>query len=134
MFVLHAHITIVPGAETAFEALAQRLTVATLRSEAGVRRYEYFRLATPRHYLTVLAFDDHEAFIEHQASEHHEVLAGAMTAMIESISLDRVDPLPVEPSAEPGSLDSVEPAVLEARRVRYRTRYPFPGADWWSAT
>jgi quinol monooxygenase YgiN len=134
MFVLHAHITIVPGAEAAFEDLAQRLTVATLQSEAGVRRYQYFRLSSPRHYLTVLAFDDHEAFIEHQASEHHEVLAGAMTTMIESISLERVDPLPIEASAEPGSLDPVDSAVLEARRVRYRNRYPFPGAEWWSAT
>jgi quinol monooxygenase YgiN len=131
MFVLHAHITVVPGAEAAFEALAQRLAVATLRSETGVRRYEYFRLGTPRHYLTVLAFDDHEAFIEHQASEHHVVLAGAMTTLMESISLERLDPMSVDASAEPGSLHPVDDAVLEARRVRYRSRHPFPAAGWW---
>ena len=48
MIVLHAHITVVPGAEAAFEAVARRLVVATRRAEPGVRRYEYYRLTEPR--------------------------------------------------------------------------------------
>ena len=131
MFVLHAHITVVPGAEAAFEDLARQLSVATHRLEAGVRCYEYMRLAEPRRYLTVLAFDDYEAFIEHQASEHHVVLAGAMVDMMESISLERVDPLLTDTAAEVVSLDTVDDEVLEQRRAHYRRRHPFPAATWW---
>jgi quinol monooxygenase YgiN len=131
MIVLHANITVVAGGEAAFEALARRLIVATLRAEPGVRRYEYFRLAEPRHYLTVLAFDGHEAFIEHQASEHHVALTNEMRDLFEDISLERVDPVDVTAADDPGALASVGADVLEQRRVRYRARYPFPAADWW---
>ena len=131
MFVLHAHVTIVPGGEAAFEALARRLVVATLRAEPGVRRYEYFRLAEPRQYLTVLAFEDHAAFIEHQASEHHVALTDAMKPLMEHISLERLDPIAPGPSDEPGAIAEVPSDVLEDRRERYRARYPFPVASWW---
>jgi quinol monooxygenase YgiN len=133
MFVLHAHITVVAGGEAAFEALARQLIVATLRDEPGVRRYEYLRLTEPRQYLTVLAFDDHAAFIEHQASEHHESLTTEMRPLMEHISLEHVDPIEPDPANDPGAIPAVPADVLDARRDRYRVRYPFPAPAWWSA-
>jgi quinol monooxygenase YgiN len=134
MFVLHALVTIVPGGEAAYEALARQLIVATLRAEPGVRRYEYFRLTEPRQYLTVLSFDDHAAFIEHQASEHHVALTNAMKPLMEHISLERLDPIEAGATDDPGVIATVGADVLDERRQRYSARYPFPSPGWWSTT
>jgi quinol monooxygenase YgiN len=131
MFVLHAHVVVVSGGEAAFEALARRLVVATRRAEPGLRRYEYLRLHEPRHYLTVLAFEDHAAFIEHQASEHHVALTAEMKPLMEHISLQRVEPFEPGPGDDPGAILEVPAHELEERRARYRARYPFPAPEWW---
>ena len=95
MVVIHVHITVVAGRERAFEAAARELAAATLEREPGIRRYEYTRLSEPSTYQAVLAFDDYDSFIEHQASQHHHVIAGGdMRDMIASIRLERVDPVP----------------------------------------
>ena len=141
MVVLLAHITVIAGRESAFEVAARELAAATLEREHGIRRYEYIRLSEPANYQATLAFDDYDAFIEHQASEHHHVIAGAMRELIAEIRLERVDPvlgcspLATEPDEDDGSeRRSIEPAdeeVLAARREHYRARYPLDGAAWW---
>ncbi len=155
MVVVLAHITVIVGCEAAFEVAARELAAATLEREHGIRRYEYVRLSEPASYQATLAFDDYDAFIEHQASEHHHVLAGAMRELIAEIRLERVDPVvgcsplateTTEPDEGPGSEGpgsgrsggsaprSIEPAdheVLAARREHYRARYPMNGAAWW---
>ena len=126
-----------------FEQVARQLAAATLEREPGIRRYEYLRMPGPGCYQATLAFDDYDAFIEHQASQHHFVLAGAMKDMIATIGLQRVDPVPGcselspvgrAPAAdEPGALGSVDDAELDARREHYRERYPLDSATWWGA-
>ena len=59
------------------------------------------------HITAVLGFDDYDAFIEHQASQHHHVIARA-----------------IEP---------VDAAVLSSRSDQYRERYPLTPAAWWGA-
>lgn len=143
MVVVLAHITVVPGREAMFEQVARQLAAATIASEPGIRRYEYLRMPGPGCYQATLAFDDYDAFIEHQASQHHFVLAGAMKDMIATIGLERVDPVPgcselsavdhAEAAGEPVTLVSVDDAVLDARREHYRERYPLDPATWWGA-
>jgi quinol monooxygenase YgiN len=143
MVVVLAHITVVAGREATFEQLACQLTSATLALEPGVRRYEYVRMAEAGWYQATLAFEDYDAFIVHQASQHHFVLAGAMKDMIATIRLERVDPVPGcsdlsgvgrgEAAFEPSSIGSVDDAELRARSDRYRERYPPDAATWWGA-
>ena len=141
MVVVLAHITVVPGREAAFEAAARQLAAATIERERGIRRYEYVRLWEPGSYLATLAFDDYDAFIEHQASQHHFVIAGSMGDMIASIRLERVDPVPgcsqlAQPTTtdglEPTPLGSVDDSVLVARSEHYRERYPLHPPTWWA--
>ncbi len=132
MIELRANISTVPGTEAAFEALARRLAVETLRLEPGAQRSEYVRHAEPGRYQVSMVFDDHDAFIEHQASQHHVVLAGAMKEMIAEISVERVDRI-VGASDGDGALPPVSEAELDERRAHYRDRYPLPAAAWWSA-
>jgi quinol monooxygenase YgiN len=140
MIVLFATITVFEGHEGAFESLARELTAATLELESGVRRYEYTRLPERGSYHATLAFDDYEAFIVHQASEHHAVIAGAMRDHIADMRLERVDPvsgcsplaarldaITVRPLGEPTTADLVD------RAAKYRDRYPLAPATWWGA-
>lgn len=138
MILLLAHISVVAGREAAFEALARELATATVARETGVRRYEYTRLAEPSRYLATLAFDDYEAFIAHQASEHHFVIAGAMRDIIANIELERVELVPgCSPLAEPfevtpiRSLIDVDGETLADRSAQYRNRYPLAPSQWW---
>ena len=141
MFVVLAHIQVVAGREAAFEAAARELAAATGEYEHGVRRYEYLRLSEPTRYQATLAFDDYDAFIEHQASEHHQVIAGTMRDLIAELRLERVDPLvgglvvAAERADRRGSQRSdigpADDAVLDARRQHYRARYPLDDAAWW---
>ena len=127
-----------------FERAARELAAATLERERGIRRYEYLRLSDLGAYQATLVFDDYDAFIEHQSSEHHVMIAGAMGDMIATIRLERVDTVPgCSPlDATPPGDDAVEPvllgqadeSVLAARRKRYRAHYPLQPAAWWGAT
>jgi quinol monooxygenase YgiN len=140
MVVLFAHIRVVEGREAEFEALAQELTVATLERESGVRRYEYTRLHQPGRYHATLAFDNYEAFIVHQASQHHAAIAGAMRDLIGDMDLERVDPVPgCSPLSEAATAVVVRPLeepdakTMEDRAAKYRDRYPLTQAAWWGA-
>lgn len=72
MATILAHLTIKPGCEARFEQIATDLFDGTHANETKVLRYEYWRGEAPRTYYTLLSFDDHRAFIEHQVSDHHE--------------------------------------------------------------
>jgi quinol monooxygenase YgiN len=139
MVVVLAHITVVPGREPEFEAAARQLAAATLERERGICRYEYTRLFEPSTYLATLAFVDYDAFIEHQASQHHFVIAGGMRDLIESMRIERVDPVPgcspLAPESSPAAHELIEPvdqSVLLARSEHYRERYPLDPASWWA--
>jgi quinol monooxygenase YgiN len=121
--------------------MARRLAHESVTREAGLRRYEYFRREEPDHVLALMAFDDYQGFIAHQASEHHHVLAGAMRDMIVEIRLERIDPIrgcSVLAPGESGAVSEGGPdlsppadAELAARHEHYQHRYPQAAMSWW---
>jgi quinol monooxygenase YgiN len=130
MATLLAHITVRPGAEAQFEDIARALYSRTHGLEHGVRHYEYWRGAEPRTYYTLLAFDDHRAFVRHQTSDHHEAASPALGQVIERLRLEWVDPidgasgLPATDAQE--ALAGTSDIVVE-----YTDRFAASVADWW---
>lgn len=131
MVTLLAHITVRSGSEAEFEILARTLYERTHATETGVQRYEYWRGAEPRTYYTLLAFDDHRAFIAHQTSDHHETASPELGRMIERIRLEWLDPVD---GAAPLSPTEMQPAHegSDELTVTYTARYAAIIADWWS--
>ena len=132
MATLLAHITVRPGSETEFEAIARTLYEQTHAAESAVRYYEYWRGADPRTYYTLLSFDDHRAFIAHQTSDHHEAASPVIGRLVESIRLEWVDPI-----EGAGNLPSTEmqPALDDADvlTLEYTDRFAAVVAEWWLA-
>jgi len=131
MATLLAHITVRPGAEADFESIARTLYERTHATESGVRHYEYWRGSEPRTYYTLLAFDDHRAFVAHQASDHHEAASPQLGPVIERIRLEWVDPIDGASPLEPTEM---QPAPVDADDLTadYTERYAARIADWWS--
>jgi quinol monooxygenase YgiN len=130
MATLLAHIIVRPGAERQFEEIARTLYDATHSLEHGVRRYEYWRGAAPRSYYTLLAFDDHRAFIRHQTSDHHEAASPALGQVIEQLRLEWVDPVDgasALPATEHQAADTDAGDLVRATTDRFAALI----ADWW---
>ena len=117
MATLLAHITVRPGAEADFEAVAKALYEGTHSTETGVRHYEYWRGAEPRTYYTLLSFDDHRAFIAHQTSDHHEAASPVLGRLIESLRLEWVDPVPGASALSPTGMQDAPPDAGLVRRA-----------------
>ncbi len=133
MFVVTARLTVDPDRIEAFESLARELWEVTLRSEPGCRRYEYVRLPERGAYITLMTFDDHDAFLTHQASDHHMAIAGGlMREFVRSIELgfgESVDgAFGLIEGAAPGPID-----VDETMRAHYAGRYPAPDFGAWES-
>ncbi len=131
MATILAHITIRSGQEAEFEAIARQLYDGSHASETGLRYYEYWRGAAERTYYALLAFDDHQAFIKHQTSDHHESASPALGAVIESIRLEFVDPL-AGASPLPATNHQPAPDGADALTADYTKRYAAVVADWWA--
>jgi quinol monooxygenase YgiN len=131
MATLLAHITVRSGREAEFEELARTLYERTHAIETGVRRYEYWRGSAPRTYYTLLAFDDHRAFIAHQTSDHHEAASPQLGGLIEHLRLEWLDPI-----EGAGPLPSTEmqpvPAHAGDLTIAYTERFAAVIADWWT--
>jgi len=132
MATILAHITIRAGHEAAFEALAREMYASTHEREDAVLHYQYWRGAEPRSYYTLLAFDDHRAFIAHQASDHHEDATERLRAAIETIRLEWVDPIDGASPLPPTNDQSAAVAASDLERTYHET-YPAMVAHWWSA-
>ena len=132
MATILAHITVVEGAEQRFEQIAADLFGATHGVEHGVRRYEYWRGAQPRHYYSLLAFDDFRAFITHQTSDHHETASPALRDVIESIRLEWLDPVPGASDLPPTAMQDALPDASELQAL-YTQRFAAQIAPWWAA-
>jgi quinol monooxygenase YgiN len=130
MATILAHITIRPGGEERFEAIARDLYTRTHRDETGVRRYEYWRGAEPRTYYTLLSFDDHRTFITHQTSSHHEEASPALGEVIEGMRLEWVDPI-TGASDLPATDGQEAPAGADELTLAYTDRFAAAVADWW---
>lgn len=132
MATLLAHITVRPGAEAEFEELARRLYERTHATETGVRRYEYWRGSEPRTYYTLLSFDDHRAFIEHQTSDHHEDASPELGRAIEHLRLEWLDPVEGASDLPPTAMQDPPPDASELV-LTYTDRFAAVIAPWWPA-
>jgi len=130
MATILAHITVKPGTEADFEALAKELYDASHAHEDNVLRYEYWRGATERTYYTLLSFPDHRAFIVHQTSDHHESASPRLGKVIEAIRLEWVDPI-ADSSALPPTNHQDAPADADELTQTYTGSYAAQVADWW---
>jgi quinol monooxygenase YgiN len=130
MATILAHITIRAGEEARFEAVAAALYRSTHEQETGVRRYEYWRGSDPRTYYTLLSFQDFNAFLAHQTSDHHETAATDLGSVIEAIRLEWVDPIlgaaPLVPTRQQDVADDADDLTK-----RYAERYMAQVASWW---
>jgi quinol monooxygenase YgiN len=130
MATLLAHITVRPGAESDFEAVARTLYDRTHSTETGVRHYEYWRGAEPRTYYTLLSFDDHRTFIAHQTSDHHEAASPVLGGLIESLRLEWVDPVPGASALPPTRMQDPRPDADELA-IAYTERFAAFVPEWW---
>jgi quinol monooxygenase YgiN len=136
MLSLTGFITVATGREAEFEALARRLWAETHAREPGVHRYEYMLREQPGTYVVSMLFDDHDAFIAHQASDHHLDLAGQMRNLIVGLQLEYGVPLDGafgRPDARAGDpvIDEPDDEPSDDVRARYAARYPAPDVAWW---
>jgi quinol monooxygenase YgiN len=130
MATLLAHITVRPGAEADFEAVARTLYERTHASESAVLRYEYWRGRDPRTYYTLLSFVDHRGFIAHQTSDHHETASPELGRLIEDLTLEWVDP--IEGASELGPTEmQPAPEGADELTVAYTERFAALVAPWW---
>jgi quinol monooxygenase YgiN len=132
MATILAHIVVRSGKEAAFEAVAATLHEASHRTEAQLRAYGYWRGQEPRHYYTLLAFDDYLGFMAHQSSSHHEDAAGTLGACIESMTLEWVDPIEGASKLVASNPQDV-PADAPPLVAKYAARMPVQVAEWWTA-
>ena len=132
MATLLAHITVRPGAEAEFEALARTLYEETHATETGVLRYEYWRGTDERSYYTLLSFTDHRAFIAHQTSDHHESASPQLGRLIEGLRLEWLDPITAAAELPATEMQS-PPDDADDLTVVYTERFAAIIAPWWEA-
>ncbi len=125
-----AHITIHPGKEREFEAVAAELWQHTHADEVGVARYEYWRGAAPGTYYTLGSFDGYDGFIRHQISEHHVAAGAKLKELIADMRLEWVDPVDGGNGLQPTNGTDAGPDVGELEGS-YRTRHAAQVQDWW---
>jgi len=130
MTTILAHITVKAGCEAEFEAIASKLYAESHELEPDIRRYEYWRGADERTYYTLLSFDDQQAFITHQTSDHHEIASPQIGTVVEAIKLEWVDPMTnASPLAPTNAQDA--PADADELTTLYTERFAAQVADWW---
>jgi quinol monooxygenase YgiN len=130
MATILAHITVREGAEREFEEIARGLFGASHAAEPGLVRYEYWRGEAPRTYYTLLSFVDFAAFIEHQASDHHETASPAIGRLVEKLRLEWVDP--VAGAAPMGESRPMDLSGDQRELVRkYARLFAVREAEWW---
>ena len=118
------------GREAEFESIAKELYEATHELETGCLRYEYWRGAEPGLYYSLLAFEDFDAFLRHQTSDHHETASPRIGEVCEDVKLEWVDPLP---SASPMPLTEMQPLPegADEKTKLYHQIFAAKVQDWW---
>ena len=132
MATILAHIQIKAGRERDFEAVARALHSDTLKRESAVRHYEYWRGATPSLYYCLLAFDDFNAFITHQTSDHHETASPKFGDLIADMKLEWVDPVEGASTLPATHMQPLPEGSNELTR-RYHRIFAATIQDWWLA-
>ena len=93
MATLLSYIKVKAGKETAYEDMQAVLYQDTWSNEPGCRRYEFFRGPDRGEYYALLSFDDFQAFLVHQSSDHHEDFGKQFGEIIDDHWVKWVDPL-----------------------------------------
>ena len=125
-----AHLKVKSGSEAAFEQTAAALQAATHENEKRMLRYEYWRGTEPGTYYTLASFEDFDAFLEHQTSEHHERIGRELMSYVDDITFEWVDPMS---SASPLPSTEMQPLPEDATEVaaRYHERFAVRDGAWW---
>jgi len=129
---LFVHFTVKPGAEPAFEEFCRGIYDASHAAEPDLVRYEYWRGATERTYYALLSFPDYRAFLHHQASPHHERLAGGFRDLCESARFEWIDPVPGAAPLAATRMQEPAEGANELERM-YAQRMPAEVQPWWVA-
>jgi quinol monooxygenase YgiN len=124
-----AHIQLHAGREAEFETLVSQLYRDTAR-DVGARHYEYWRSATPGFYYCLLAFDDFDAFLAHQTSDHHEVASPKLGELISKMRLEWIDPVPGA-SALPSTEGQPLAEGADELTSRYHALFQPVMQEWW---
>lgn len=119
-----------PGCEVDFERTAAALHDASHENEPRLLRYEYWRGSQERTYYTLASFEDFNAFLEHQISEHHETLAKDLVHLAESMSFEWVDPIASASPLPPTDMQPLSAAASELEAT-YNERFAVRDGDWW---
>jgi quinol monooxygenase YgiN len=131
MATILARVTVRPGCSEQFEQVARELYERSHAAEPGLQRYEYARGHDERSYYTMFAFDGYHDFLAHQASPHHVAATPALRDLIESISLEWLDPVPGASPLSPTARTAPDPAGLDQAMREHAGRHPMVVAGWW---
>jgi quinol monooxygenase YgiN len=131
MATIVAHIQVRAGREDEFEDIVRALGEQTWK-EPKIRHYEYLRGAKPGFYYCLLAFEDFNAFIVHQTSDHHEVASPKLGALIEDLRLEWVDPVQGASKLPPTDMQPL-PADADALTTKYHELFAAKIQEWWQA-
>jgi quinol monooxygenase YgiN len=89
------------GCERRFEELAQQAHATAHARDSGLRRYEYWRGATPGSYYVLESYEGFADFLRHQRSDHHRAMGPELRHVIEAVSLEWIDAVPEAAPAWP---------------------------------
>jgi len=128
---LLAHIQVKEGREAEFEAIAAELHRETHANEPACLRYEYWRGAKPGRYYSLLSFEDFNAFLRHQLSDHHEKASPRIGDSCESVRLEWVDPI-AESSGLPATRMQPLPDGADEKTKRYHEVFAAVVQAWWA--
>jgi quinol monooxygenase YgiN len=80
MLAIIAKITIKPGSESEFEAIASELAAKVNANEPGCQLYVCAKAAAPQTYFFLERYDDEAAIAAHRASDHFKEMGKKMGA------------------------------------------------------
>jgi quinol monooxygenase YgiN len=131
MSTILAHLRVKPGEEARFEGIARELYAGSHATDRGLRHYEYWRGAEPGTYYCLLAYDDHQSFIAHQTSDHHESASPLLRDVLADLRLGWVDPIDGA-SPLPPTEQQDPPEDADELTTAYTQRFAAEPADWWT--
>lgn len=128
---LLSYIKVKAGQETAYEDMQAVLYRDTWATEPGCRRYEFYRGPERGEYYALLSFDDYQAFLIHQSSDHHEDFGEKFGAIIEDHWVKWVDPMDrgskgLVPSNPQEPQEDATPLMIQNSQTM-----PIEVPDWW---
>ena len=101
--------------------LALLVDVASRPKEAG---------ASPRDQVGKPLFEDFDAFLRHQTSDHHEEASPRIGEICEDVKLEWVDPVPEAADAPPTEMQPL-PEGADEKTALYHRVFAAKVQPWW---